>query len=185
MQHSFTDCVGALWHAVKDPPALTALLLPLRQLDHQPASPSATPAVNPWFPPLLYRRLTSEELRCVLPLGLHPPPPNALLVASMLQAILLPMRAKIINPDVTLQLIEALDYSLDAKSGIIAMISGLCLDKTRSLGFRFPLTLPCPQATQQTSPAASRCPHTRHPGSAAYSHGLLRRLLSSAAARAR
>jgi hypothetical protein len=125
MQRSFTDWVDSLWHAVRDPAALTALLLELRQLDqhHVPVSPC--PAVNTWFSPLLYRRLTSDELCCVLPLPSdHASPTSALLVASLLRAILLPMRAKKLNPDAMMQIIDGLEYSLDANSGILAMVSG-------------------------------------------------------------
>ncbi len=126
MERGFTDWVNELWQAVRDPAALTVLLLELRQLDHQQLTGCGPrPEVNPWFPPLLFRRLTADELNCVLPLpSTNSLPSNILLVASLLQAILLPMRASVINPDVTFQLIDALGYSLDANSGILAMISG-------------------------------------------------------------
>ena len=126
MERGFTDCVNALWQAVSDPAALTALLLELQKLDREQLTVSGPrPEVNPWFPPLLFRRLTADELLCVLPLpSTNSLPSNILLVASLLQAILLPMRASVINPDVTFQLIEALGYSLDANSGILALISG-------------------------------------------------------------
>jgi hypothetical protein len=138
MERGFTDCVNALWQAVRDPAALTVLLLELRQLDQLTGS-GPRPEVNPWFPPLLFRRLTADELRCILPLpSTNSLPSNILLVASLLQAILLPMRASVINPDVTFQLIEALGYSLDANSGILALISGshMCPNSNNNMGCR-------------------------------------------------
>ncbi len=127
MQRSFTDAVNALWQAVRDTAALTALLSDLCQCDRERAlfNPSSSlPAVNFWFSPLLFRLLTPEELATILP----QPRTDALscghdLSAALLRAVLLPMRAKFLNSDVTLRLIDALEYSLDANNGIIAIIS--------------------------------------------------------------
>lgn len=131
MQRNFVDSVNELWQAVRDAAALTALLSDLRQLA-PPCPPPA--AVTPWFPPLLYRLLSPEELSCVLPLPCNDAsPPGASLATALLRAVLLPMRANIINPDVTVQLIHALQYSLDANSGILAMISGPCPPLTPTL----------------------------------------------------
>jgi hypothetical protein len=121
-QRNFVDSVNALWQAVRDASALTALLSHLREL--VPCAPPSA-AVTPWFPPLLYRLLSPEELSCVLPLPCNDASsPGASLATALLRAVLLPMRANVINPDVTVQLTDALQYSLDANSGILAMISG-------------------------------------------------------------
>lgn len=124
MQRNFVDVVNALWQAVRDASALAALLADLRQLHHERAI-SLSPAVNIWFSPLLYHLLTPDELSTNLPQPCTTASPHdRALATALLRAILLPMRAKTINPDVTLQLLDALGYSLDANHGILAMISG-------------------------------------------------------------
>ena len=129
MQRSFADIVDDLWHVIRDNTALTALLLHLSQLDAQrPPPPTAAPAVNPWFPPLLFRCLTPEELSCVLPLPCAGAPPSSVaLAAALLRAILLPMRAKLLNEEVTMQVVDALGYSMDASCGVLAMLSGVLM----------------------------------------------------------
>ncbi len=124
MQRNFVDVVNALWQAVRDASALAELLADLRQLHHERAI-SSSPAVNIWFSPLLYHLLTPDELRTNLPQPCtNASPHDRALATALLRAILLPIRAKTINPDVTLQLLDALGYSLDANHGILAMISG-------------------------------------------------------------
>jgi hypothetical protein len=124
MAISFEAAVDMLWLAVKDTLSLTASLAHLRQLDHQHSRVSAATATSLWFPPLLFRLLQPEQLCCILPLQPNAPTVFSSLPAALLRAILLPMRSKVINPDATLQLLDALEYSLDASSGILAMISG-------------------------------------------------------------
>ena len=99
-------------------------LADLRQLHHERAI-SSPPVVNIWFSPLLYHLLTPDELSTNLPQPCaNASPHDRALATALLRAILLPIRAKTINPDVTLQLLDALGYSLDANHGILAMISG-------------------------------------------------------------
>jgi hypothetical protein len=124
MALSFEAAVDALWLAVRDAQSLAAALANLRQLDNQHPHAASAAAVCPWFPPLLFRLLHPEQLSCILPLQPDPPPSTASLPAALLRALLLPMRAKLLNPNVTLQLVDALGYSLDASSGILAIISG-------------------------------------------------------------
>jgi hypothetical protein len=124
MLPDFVDVVNALWRSVKDSAALSAQLSELVENGHQPPSASA-PLLPPWFPPLLFRYLSAEQLRCILPLPISDAPQSHVaLVSALLRAVLLPMRAKVINPEVTMHLIVALGYSLDASSGVLALISG-------------------------------------------------------------
>lgn len=189
MQRNFADVVNMLWHSIRDTIALTTLLSDLCCLDRERAllssSTTATssspslPAVNLWFSPLLFRLLTPEELSCALPL-----PRGHNLSAALLRAVLLPMRAKALNPDVTVQLVDALGYSLDANSGILAMITG---EATVTPGPPYFCALKPPhcQAMPQTFNAALPFLCTCHHGVALCSLGLCPLPLNSGGGHAR